>query len=442
MRILALTNLYPNPWQPQRGQFNRQQFRALAATEEVRVISPVSWVDEFRERWRTRHRLPGDRHAHCDGLDVFHPRYWYPPKVPRWTHGHCFRWSIEAAFERAVDEFQPDLVYACWAYPDGWAAVHLAHRRGLPVAVKVHGSDILVLLNNAKRRKATAAALSSADAVVAVSRDLAQRVVRLGVEPSRIQVVYDGINRSLFQPGCRRDARRRLGLDEQAPLVLFVGNLLPVKGIDVLLAAGERLAARRVTFTCLMIGRGPLAAPLRRDAARRGVGDRFRWLGGRPHHELPDWFRAANVFVLPSRSEGVPNVLLEAAACGTPFVASRVGGIPELTQLGPHRLVEPGNAQELADAIEEKLVSTAASESTGARWHSHEEAAQQLVSLFKNVLGRAEGQLTERRVAGAEACRCPGSDQSRHPLDSAPANGVFAKLVCQNRVERAVRGVP
>ncbi len=401
MRILALTNLYPNPLQPQRGQFNRQQFRALATTEDVRVISPVSWVDEFRERWRSQHRLPGDRHAHCDGLDVFHPRYWYPPKVPRWTHGQCFRWSIEAAFDRAVDEFRPDLVYACWAYPDGWAAVQLARRRALPVVVKVHGSDILLLLRNATRRKATAAALAAADAVVAVSRDLQQRVVRLGVEPSRIQVVYDGINRGLFKPGGRREARRRLGLDEGAPLVLFVGNLLPVKGIDVLLSAGELLAARRVPFTCLMIGRGPLDAPLRREAARLGLGERFRWLGGKPHHELPDWFRAANVFVLPSRSEGVPNVLLEAAACGTPFVASRVGGIPELTQIGPHHLVEPGNARALADALEEQLFTSSVSAIAGPRWHSHEEAAQQLVSLFEQVLGRAnpQRQLTERHAA-------------------------------------------
>lgn len=391
MRILALTNLYPNPLQPQRGQFNRQQFRALASTEDVCVISPVSWIDEFREGWRSRHWLANERHARCDGLEVVHPRYWYPPKVPRWTHGHCFRWSVAAAFERAVDQFRPDLIYACWAYPDGWAAVHLARRRDLPVVIKVHGSDILVLLRNAARRKATASALAAADAVVAVSRDLERRVAELGVARSRLHVVYDGIDRTAFTPGCRRASRRRLGLDEFAPLVLFVGNLLPVKGLDVLLAAGERLAARRLPFTCLIIGRGPLDAPLRREAARRGLGDRFRWLGGRPHHELPDWFRAANVFVLPSRSEGVPNVLLEAAACGTPFVASRVGGIPELTQLGPHRLVEPGNARELADAIEEQLLTVPDTENAGARWHSHEEAARQLVSLFNQVLNRPDG---------------------------------------------------
>lgn len=387
MRILALTNLYPNPLQPQRGQFNRQQFRALAQTEAVRVIAPISWVDELVEGRRSRRHLPPERSLCCDGLEVSHPRFVYPPKVARWTHGHFFQRSIEAAFDRAVDEFRPDIVYACWAYPDGWAAVRLARRHRLPVVIKVHGSDILTLLTNRARRRATAAALAEADAVVAVSRDLEERVVRLGVDRSRIQVVYDGIDRKLFSPGDRGGARRRLNLDEQEPLVLFVGNLLPVKGLDVLVDACELLAARKRQFTCLMIGRGPLDAPLRRETERRGLVDRFRWLGPRPHADLPDWFRAADVFVLPSRSEGLPNVLIEAASCGTPFVASRVGGIPELTHLGPNRLVAPGNASDLAEALDERLSASDSRPRVAGRWHGHEQAARQLVALFEQVIG-------------------------------------------------------
>lgn len=383
MRILALTNLYPNPLQPQRGQFNRQQFRALSSREAVRVISPVSWVDELGERWRSGRRLTADRRASCDGLDVSHPRYLYPPKMLRSRHGHCFRWSVRTTFDRAVEEFRPDLIYTCWAYPDGWASIDLARKHRLPVVIKVHGSDILTLLTTRARRRATAEALSAADAVVAVSHDLADRVVGLGVDSARVHVVYDGIDRRLFSPGDRGEARRRLALNEHAPIVLFVGNLLPVKGLDVLVDACDLLKARGVGFTCLLIGRGPLDVPLRRETVRRGLSNHVRLLGPRPHAELPDWFRAADVFVLPSRSEGVPNVLLEAAACGTPFVASRVGGIPELTSIGPNRLVTPCRAAELADALEEQLAPTAAARCAYTPWHSHEEAAGRLLSLFE-----------------------------------------------------------
>lgn len=388
MRILALTNLYPNPLQPQRGQFNRQQFRAIAATAAVRVISPVSWVDELGERWRSGRRLEADRQVDCDGLHVAHPRYVYTPKVLRGRHGQFFRWSIRPAFDRAVEEFRPDLVYTCWAYPDGWASIDLARRRRLPVVIKVHGSDILTLLTTRARRRATAEALCAADAVVAVSHDLAERVIRLGVDPERVEVVYDGIDRRLFSPGDGREARRRLQLDQDEPVVLFVGNLVPVKGLDVLVEACNLLAKRGVRFTCILIGRGPLDATLRRETAQRGLSDRVLLLGPRAHADLPDWFRAADVFVLPSRSEGVPNVLLEAAACGTPFVASRVGGIPELTSMGPNRLVTPGCPAELADAIEEQLTKSATPWHSFRPWHSHEEAAGQLVSLFERIIGR------------------------------------------------------
>lgn len=387
MRILAITNLFPNPLQPRRGQFNRQQFRALGAKAGVRVIAPIAWVDELRSGRAARLRLPAERRVRLDGLLVEHPRYYYPPKVLRGRYGDCYRWSIRAAFERALQEFQPSIVYSAWAYPDGWAATELAREAGLPSVVKVHGSDILTLLRSAARRRQTIAGLKAADAVVAVSRDLRNRVIDLGVEPRRVHVVYDGINRDLFSPGDRLEARRRLAFDEQAPLILFVGNLLPVKGLDVLVEACNRLAARGVRSTCVLIGQGPLASRLRREIVRRDLKDRVRLLGPRPHEELPDWFRAAHVFVLPSRSEGVPNVLLEAAACRTPFVASRVGGIPELTAIGANRLVTPGDAEELAEAIAERLSPPAEDQPPAYHpWHSHAETADQLLELFSRVL--------------------------------------------------------
>jgi len=85
------------------------------------------------------------------------------------------------------------------------------------------------------------------------------------------------------------------------------------------------------------------------------LNDHVKLLGAKAHNELPDWYRAADVFVLPSRSEGLPNVLLEASACGTPFVASNVGGIPEIAHLGASKLVQPNDAQSLASAISDFL---------------------------------------------------------------------------------------
>lgn len=171
-------------------------------------------------------------------------------------------------------------------------------------------------------------------------------------------------------------------------MLLFVGNLVAIKGLDVLLRACE-LLARDFEYSCFLIGDGPLRGNLERDVARAGLTDRVRFVGPRPHAQLPDWYRAADVFVLPSRSEGVPNVLLEAAACGTPFVASRVGGIPEIAHLGESRLVPPGDVRQLAGALREFLERPAprparpATEQRGLA-----EAAQELANFLGQVRGR------------------------------------------------------
>jgi glycosyltransferase involved in cell wall biosynthesis len=355
MRILAITNLYPNPLQPHRGTFNRQQFRALAERHDVRVIAPIAWTDERSARKRGGGALPDDRRVTCDGLHVDHPRYWYTPHVLRSRYGHFFRRSVRPAFDRGVAEFRPDLVLAAWAYPDGWAAVELGHRAGLPVIVKVHGSDILTLPRTPGRGKRTAEAMRGADGVVAVSQDLAAKVVRMGADARRVRVVYDGIDAGKFRPGAKDDARGRVGITGESPVILFVGNLVPVKGVDVLIDACAHLIRRGTRVRCYLVGQGPLEGQLRNQIAQLGLAADVTLVGPVLHEKLPDWFRAADVFVLPSHSEGVPCVLLEAAACRTPYVASRVGGIPEIAHLNDGQMVTPGDAGALAGAIAQVL---------------------------------------------------------------------------------------
>lgn len=348
MRVLAITNLYPNPYQPHRAPFNRQQLRALAQHHEVRLIAPIAWTDEVTLGRAGGRLLGATRRVICDGMVVDHPRYLFPPKVMRGWYGQCFRESIRARFMQAVEEFRPEVVYATWAYPDGWAAVELAREARLPVAVKVHGSDVLMLSSYRARRRRTIEGLRRADAVVAVSRHLALQVLELGVDARRVSVVYNGIDKDLFHPGAAAE-RDQSG----APLVLFVGNLLPVKGPDVLVEACDQIARRGVRFECRLIGQGPMRGALERQIAERGLGDHVKLLGPRPLEELPGWYRRARMLSLPSYSEGVPNVVLEALACGTRVVASRVGGVSEI--VGKEGLVAAGDAAGLAAAIERDL---------------------------------------------------------------------------------------
>ena len=225
-------------------------------------------------------------------------------------------------------------------------------------------------------------------------------------------MVYNGVDAALFRPGDRGEARRRLGLDPDRTALLYVGNLLPVKGGDVLIDACARLLARGADFDLHVVGKGPLRPELERMAREKGLGERTRFHGVIPHDQLPDWFRAASALILPSRSEGVPNVLLEAAACGTPFVATAVGGVPEVAHLGDSRLAPPEDPVGLADGIEE-LISRPPSGSGGASvGRGHTDAARELVAVFAAALGRQSASVryfVQYRVGEGEMTSRAGS---------------------------------
>src|SRR5206468_10956974 len=147
----------------------------------------------------------------------------------------------------------------------------------------------------------------------------------------------------------------QLAMPAAGKVLLWVGRMEPVKGLDVLLAACRRLSDGGVNYRLYLVGDGSLRAGLEKETQKRGLAAVVTFVGVRRREQLADWYRAADLTVLPSRSEGVPNVLRESLACGTPFVASRVGGIPEIADERLSRLVPPDDPAALAEAISQAL---------------------------------------------------------------------------------------
>ena len=357
MRVLIVTNLFPNGVEPLRGLFNKQQIAELAKAHEVTVIAPVPWFPRRLAsaarlgRWARAASVP-ERET-IDGIVVHHPRHLVTPKIGRLCYGWWYFLGIRRTAE-ALHRAQPfDVILATWAYPDVFGAALLARRLGRPLVAKVHGSDIHVAARGALRRRLIAWGLRQARAVVAVSEPLKEAMVGLGVDPARIILIPNGVDRERFRSKGRREARAALGLPPGGRRVIFVGNLEPVKGPDVLLAALRRLPDDvRVSF----VGDGTMRERLRAAADAAGLDGRVQFAGRRPHAEIPLWLCAADVVCMPSRSEGCPNALLEALACGRPVVASRVGGIPALLRdpsLGV--LVPAGDPAALAAALRSSL---------------------------------------------------------------------------------------
>lgn len=354
-RLLLIANDFPNPYEPTKGVFNERMARALAADHEIRVLAPVSWVDEVSARLR------GQAVARCvrprHGVSIRYPRYYYTPRLLRRFYATFLWWSLRKTVRHLLAKRPPDAVLGYWAHPDGAVALRAAREAGVPGVIIVGGSDVLLLTRSNGRRRCILRVLNEADAVVAVSRHLKGKLIELGIPAAKVHVVLRGVDDAVFCPGDRGAARRKLGISENQRVLLWVGRMVPVKGVDVLLTACGRLHLQGFRFALYLIGEGPSQSALQAQTRALGLAEDVKFLGAVDHERLADWYRAANLTVLPSRSEGVPNVLRESLACGTPFVASRVGGIPEIANAANSRLVEPDNPERLADAIREALVS-------------------------------------------------------------------------------------
>jgi glycosyltransferase involved in cell wall biosynthesis len=267
--------------------------------------------------------------------------------VQAWSYAR----RLDEIVGRLGPRFAPDVILATWAYPDLHAAVRVGRRRRLPVVGKVHGSD-LNLLPAIGLEGQVRAALAAADRVVAVGEALRCRAIALGTLPERTVVVPNGIDVERFAPRDRCAARAALDLPLEGELLLYVGRLTPEKGPDLLLDAFAGLVARRPAAQLAIVGSGVLEPALRRRVGALGIGHRCRFVGQRSRADVARWLNAATLLVLPSRAEGVPNVLLEAVASGTPVVATRVGGVAEaLEEDAAGLLVPPGDPPALAHAI-------------------------------------------------------------------------------------------
>ncbi len=322
---------------------------ALAEHHQVRVIAPIPWTERIRVG---REPMLASSHHTL----VVHPTFYYPPRMLRGTYGYWYWHSIRSTVRRMYRSYRPDVVLGYWAHPDGYGALQGAKCIGVPVVNMVGGSDVRLLANSGMRRAAIQSVLRRSDRVIAFSRDLAAHVVDLGVSRDRVEVVYRGVDRDIFHPSDRDQARSELILDRSRLIILWVGRLVEVKNPHMALRGMVRWAQQfgeRVQL--ILVGDGPLRSELESLAVQLGVANHCRFVGAIPHEQLATWFQAADVTLLTSRSEGVPNVLIESVACGTPFVATDVGGVREIAHPDSDRLVDSGDEVGLQNSVIAKL---------------------------------------------------------------------------------------
>jgi teichuronic acid biosynthesis glycosyltransferase TuaC len=356
LKVLTFSTLFPSSVKPGHGIFVETRLRELLKSGQVesRVIAPVPWFPSTNPRWGEYAKFAATpAREQRNGIDVRHPRYLLLPKAGMTTAPLTLALGARAAVQQLLDEgFDFDLIDAHYYYPDGVAAALLARWFGKPLVVTARGSDVNLIGRFALPRRMMRWAAGVAGASVGVSQALVDRLQALGIHSARQLALRNGVDLERFRADTDpQQLRAQLGATGGLQL-LSVGNLVPLKGHDLVIEALALLRRQGIDAALNIIGAGPERPALEALSQRLGLDDRVRFLGPLPQQDLVAWYGAADMLVLASEREGWPNVLLESMACGTPVVATAVGGIPEIVATPlTGRLVDDRSAQALADAV-------------------------------------------------------------------------------------------
>jgi teichuronic acid biosynthesis glycosyltransferase TuaC len=386
MRRLALvTPLLPVPGDPTRGRFMYETARALSKVASVRVFLQHPRYPTLRGLVPRRFRYAQACADYAiDGLDIEALDYPAVPIASRalngWVSGHVLLPRLR--------RYAPDVVLAYWVYPDGYGALYAARRLRVPCVVGALGSDIHV--RSGIGAWLTRRTIERVDALVTVSEAMRRSAIAdFGADPSRVETIVNGFNASVFRPLPRAAARAALGVPPDAELIVYVGRLVQAKGLRELVDAVARVAPRRPGLAAVLVGEGPMREELSRAIAAGGLSDCIRLTGGLPPDQVASWLAASDLLTLPSWSEGYPNVVVEALACGRPVVASDVGGVREIVSEHNGLLVPARDPAALARAFEQALARiwnhAAIAESMRRSW---DDVARETLAVCERVLGR------------------------------------------------------
>lgn len=378
---LAMLSLHTSPLvQPGGGDaggmnvYVRELVAALAHGGADTTVYVRRWRDDLPKRLAVE---PGFEVVHIDAGDPNLSKEQLPSIVDEFADGVRAHLAIDPA----------DVLHANY-WLSGVVGHRLKHELDLPMVSTFHTlARVKAETGDSEpqnRIDAESDVIACSDIITANSVvELHELVRHYGADPSRIEIVPPGVDHAFFSPGSRRGARQALGLGDE-PVLLFVGRIQPLKGVDVAVEALSRLRDPRARMLIVGGSSGTEgdnhAAEVRDLITDRGLDHRITMVPPQPHHVLSTYYRAADVTIVPSRSESFGLVALESAACGTPVVASDVGGLRTLVDHGRTGLRVPGrDPGDFAEAVEriigdptfaERLSERAAEAATAYTWTS------------------------------------------------------------------------
>ena len=357
MKVLFLSTVYPNPNSPTSGIFVHEQISKLVNLGiEAVVISPIAMVPPVRllkfqkhliESWqgwiKSRKSIPAQ--THFDDVTVFYPKWLLLPKL-FFGHleGKTLYVHLKSLLQNLWKTWRWDIIHAHFLTPGGMCAEFISKKYNTPFVVSCLGSDLNFYAQQPKMNIPAFGALNHAEAIICKSGQLGKTAVHLGARPDNVHIVHNGCDLSVFKPVRREVVRKE---------VLFIGHFTENKGLINLIEAFSGISDAQVKMR--LIGSGDMLPAIKKSVAAHGISDRVFFHEPISHAQVPSYLNGAALLCLPSRNEGTPNVIMEALACGTPVVATAVGGISEIVPPFAGILVPPDRPLALREALENAL---------------------------------------------------------------------------------------
>ena len=380
LRIAVVTRYFPSSAEPWQGRSAYQTLRVLAREAEVRVFYPnATYPSLLKPRTRTYDKL--DPSFSPPGVKVDYFNYPALPFVSRPFNGSMAARTLLPH----VREFAPDLIFSCFLYPDGYAALKIARTLSVPSVAMSIGSDIN-RIGDPISAMHTRVVLRESNSLVTVCSDLRDKAIEKGASPQKTRSILNGCDLSVFHVQDRLEARQRLGINPAEEAVVYIGRMDVKKGLRELVEASVSLHTQRPRLHVYMVGHGPDKPVVQKAIDAANAAGYIHALPACDFNDVALWMTAANLVTLPSYMEGCPNVVLEALACGRPVVATNVGGIPEIMNDSCGSLVPPRESAALAQGLRSVLDRTwDAAEISMQRSRSWDTVAEELLHLFESL---------------------------------------------------------
>lgn len=352
LKLLTISTLYPNHVDQRHGIFIETRLRHLRAQYpqiQHQVIAPVPWFPLSHPVFGPYGKYAKvARQEPRDGIMIHHPRYLVIPKIGMLLTPLTLALSIwRCGRSLRKSGYRPEVIDGHYFYPDGVAIALAARFFDVPFVVTARGSDISLIAQLTLPRQMIRWVGKKANHLITVCQALKDELSKLAA-PDHISVMRNGVDLERFhlsEPAQQLALKSQLGLSGE--VMLSVGNLIELKGHHLVIEGLKQLPQMQL----VIIGGGEMRAELERLAEQFGVAERIRFTGVMPQAELVDYYRAADLLVLASSREGWANVLLEAMACGTPVVATRVWGTPEVVNSPVAGRLVNRSAKELTEGI-------------------------------------------------------------------------------------------